>query len=237
MTISIPNSKTASVTITDPAPGAPSELSLIYGDDVYKPLEETSEAFILLENHLKSLPSTAGIKVADFGAGSGQFAVWTKNFFPDTDVHAYEIDPNAEKYINANAELYGVAVTAHITDVANISDSEEFDAIISSPPFIPEVVKTMPGGQNLIDNHRVDPEVSVFGGYKGLAVSQIFIEKAGKTLKSGGILVSVHSVLQGDDIQQILEANGFGNITRSTQTIDYAFTNISNAGYTVAYKN
>lgn len=240
MTISIPGSKiaTQNISAANNSSGGAAELKFIYGDDVYQPLSNTSLAFVLLENHLKSLPSTAGLKIADFGAGTGQFAALTKKLFADTDVHAYEIDANAEKYQDANKELHNVEFTSHITNVSAISDSEEFDAIISSPPYIPEIAKTMAAFSGAA---LLGPASTVYGGFKGLEVSQLFIEKAGKTLKSGGILVSVHSAMQSADISELLEANDFENISlvsKDSLVVGAVPSEIDlvSIAYTVAYK-
>lgn len=239
MTTSIPESTMLTVEVlpeNNKRTGTATELKMIAGPDVFTPLHDTSLAFKLLEDHLDSLSSTSGLKIADFGSGTGQFAVWTKNLFPDTDVHAYDIDPNTEKYINANAELYNVDITTHIMDVDDIANTEKFDAIISTPPFFPEALKKLEHTKLDMGIHLDDPDISKFGGLNGLQYSKVFIEKAGKTLKSGGILVSVHSILQGDNIDQMLRDNGFENILRKPTDIDSTLITLCSPSFTIAFK-
>ena len=224
--ISIPDSTVVSKTFDG------IELRVVTGPDVYQPLDQTSPAFTLLHDHLKTLESTEGLKIADFGSGTGQFSVWTKNVFPDTEVHAYDIDPNTEKYQDANKELSNVDFTSHIMNVRDIPSTEEFDAIISSPPFIPDVVKKI----GIADYLNDFPEVSIFGGYKGLEVIDIFIQKAGETLKSGGCLVQVHSPSQTEDVEELLVNNGFSGIDTWAPNVPTQLK-LDEAMFTIAFKN
>lgn len=234
MTISIENSRRESITNSV---GAVREM--ITGSDVYQPLKETSHATIAMGQELQALEAAdalGGIKVADFGSGTGMHAVFAKFVFPGLEVHAYENDPNAEKYILANAELYNVDITTHIMDVADISDNEEFDIVISSPPYYPLVLKTL----RLSGVHAGDPDSAVYGGVDGTDVQAVFIAKAGNVLKPGGFIVVVHSRPQKEAVDAMLAENGFGtpvthdlaNVASNADELD-----LVNAVFTVAYKN
>jgi release factor glutamine methyltransferase len=234
MTISIENSRTESITNSV---GAVREM--ITGPDVYQPLKETSHTTVAMGQELQALEAAdelGGLRVADFGSGTGQNAVWAKFVFPGLEVHAYDNDPNAEKYILANAELYNVDITTHIMDVADISNDEEFDIVLSNPPYYPAILKTL----HLAGSHSDDPDSAVYGGVDGTDVQAVFIAKAGNVLKSGGFIVAVHSRPQKEAVYTMLIQNGFGtpvtydlaNVADKTDELD-----LVNAVFTVAYKN
>lgn len=211
------------------------DISLITGEDIYQPLSETAFAWRVLKDELNKLDSLAGKSFADFGAGSGQFAVWTKANFPDLAVTAYEIDPNAEKYIDANILHVGLApgdVEVVIDDIANITGTDLFDAVISTPPFVADSVKKLA----INYPHEGDPEATVFGGYKGLEFHPAFLRKAFDTLKPGGFVVTVSARSQKNDIAEILDAIGFTTITYSEDENASELLPLVDAGFTLAFK-
>lgn len=226
MTISIPGS------IVKSATDGSETLSMITGSDVFQPLSVTSAAFVLVKRELNKLSSLDGLKLADFGTGTGQLAVWSKKYFPALEVHAYDNDPNAEKYVLANAELNNVDITAHIMDVADISNSDKFDIVISTPPFFPEVLKKL----NYVGVHSQDPETSTYGGTHGLDVQQVFITKAASVLNAGGFIVTAHSLAQKDAVHAMLTEAGLSDIDTLVVDNKEEF-NVVDAIYTVAYKN
>ena len=234
MTNSIPNSTVESITNSSGV-----VRSMITGADIYQPLKETSNAMVAVGQELQELEAAdalGGLRLADFGSGSGQLAVWAKFVFPGLEVHAYDNDPNTEKYMLANAELYGVDITAHIMDIADLPDSADFDIVISNPPYYPEILKRL----GHAGAHLNDPDSAVYGGASGLEFQPLFISKAAGVLKSGGYIVAVHSLPQKEDIYSILAENGFGtpvthdlnNVRENTEELDLA-----DAVFTVAYKN
>lgn len=212
-------------------------LSLCTGPDVYQPLTETAYAVVVAKNELDKLSSKNGVVVADFGAGTGQLGLALKTIFPELTVKLYEKDPAAEKYIVENttvhAHLPADAVEVNIMDVASINGKTRFDAIISCPPYYADIVKTLP---NISHPHTNDPDTAVYGGYKGLEVQTIFLDKAAQTLKTGGFVVVVHARSAKDDINAMLVERGFNNITYSQDPNLSDLMPIVDAGFTVAYK-
>lgn len=226
MTISIPGSTKVSATNPDNV-----TFELFTGPDVYQPLLETTMAVDVFFKPYEDLGKPSGFKVADFGAGTGALGIMVKKTYPQLDVALYDNDPNAEKYMLANAELHNVDVETNIMDVADIS-GVEFDAIISSPPYIPIILKKLAN----VGTHMEDPDNTVFGGYKGLEVADVFITKAAEVLKTGGYLVEVHSHAQTEDIHTLLENNGFSNIVTSRLNVPTDL-DLLDAVFTIAYKN
>lgn len=226
MTISIPGSTKLSRTNS-----SNETIEIITGPEVYRPFLDTFWSLVPFFREYVELGTPDNYKVADFGAGGGQLGVFVKNRYPQTDVHLYEIDPAAEKYILANAELYNVDVSVNIMNVADITATGEFDAVISTPPFLPEVLKKL----EWHGHHSADPENSIFGGYKGLEVISLFIEKSSQVLKSGGLLVQVHSYPQTAEVNSMLEAAGF--TVKENIRLEPMKFELEEAAFTIAYKN
>lgn len=212
-------------------------LALVTGPDVYQPLTETAYAVVVAKNELDKLTSKAGLVLGDFGSGTGQLGLALKNIFPELTVKLYEKDAAAEKYILENTTTYAGlaadAVEVNIMDVADINGNTKFDVIISCPPYYADIVKTLP---NVSHPHTNDPESAVYGGFKGLEVQTVFLDKAAQTLKTGGFVVVVHARSAKEDISSMLTERGFSNITYSQDPNLSDLMPIVDAGFTVAYK-
>ena len=211
-------------------------IKMVGGPQVYAPLQETSFAFIPLETHMDTLSTTTNVKIADFGAGSGMIAVFAKKKWPQADVYAYENDHEAIVYIEKNVEYAGLAagsVNINEMSVADIPAEQKFDVVVSTPPFVPDIVKTIPS----IDNpHRNDPQHTVYGGYKGLDAQKIFIESAAAHLNDGGFLVTVGARSQKEDIQNLLIEAGFTNIAYLEDPNHQKNLTVVDAGFFTATK-
>lgn len=209
-------------------------LHMYSGPDVYQPYRETGNLWTYMREEFEKKDSLVGLKFAEFGAGTAAFSVMTKKYYSDLDVYAYDNDPNSEKYMVANSELHNVSININIQDVADISDSEQFDFIVSSPPFYAYQKDSMDlaiiGSPN-----KQDPESSMYAGETGLEIQAIFLEKAGKTISQGGAVLVTHLEGQTTDIYALLELNGF-TVDRTTDqraTVGSAIDCV----YTIAYKN
>jgi release factor glutamine methyltransferase len=227
MTISIPNSTKVSKPNSDNV-----IIEMITGPDVYQPLQETAPALEVFFKQYRDMGTPENFKVADFGSGTGQLGILVKRTYPQTEVSLYENDANAEKYILANAELHNVDVSVNMVDVATIDAPAYFDAVISSPPFLPEILKRI----NWHGNNSDAPETAIFGGLKGLEVIDVFILKAAQVLKTGGYIVQLHSHPQTADVVSLLENAGFSNMEtfrlNSPEELD-----LEEAVFTLAFKN
>jgi methylase of polypeptide subunit release factors len=227
MTILIPNSIKVSMPNSDGV-----IIEMITGADVFQPLKETTPALEVFFKQYRDMGTPDNFKVADFGSGTGQLGILVKRTYPQTEVSLYENDVDAEKYIRANAELHAVDVSVNMMDVADITATAEFDAVISSPPFLPEILKKI----NWSGNHNSDPETAIFGGYRGLDVTKVFIAKAAEVLKPGGYIVQTHSHPQTEDVVALLGDAGFSNI-ETFRLNDPSELDLEEASFTLAFKN
>jgi len=212
-------------------------ISLTSGPDVYQPLAETTPAWPIMKNLIDAAPSQDGLVFGDFGTGTGQFAIFAKWTFPGMTVKAYDNDPAVQKYVEENlvthAGLTADAVELNIMDVADIDPDTEFDFIISTPPYYADVIKTLP---SISHPHVEDPDSAVFGGFKGLEVQAVFLDKAAQTLKAGGAILVVHARTAKDDVADMLTQRGFTNLSYHQDANPSELMPIVDAGFTVAYK-
>lgn len=74
--------------------------------------------------------------ILDIGTGSGIIPIILKKNFPDAEIFAIDISEDALKVANRNAENLKVEIEWLLQDYLNTSLPEEFNVIISNPPYI-----------------------------------------------------------------------------------------------------
>lgn len=102
------------------------------------PRHETEEWVDTLIQRLKDVTSIK--KILDIGTGSGAIAIALAKHFPQAQVMAVDINPQAISLTAKNAEINGVKnITGILSDLFdNIPADEKFDLIVSNPPYIPQ---------------------------------------------------------------------------------------------------
>lgn len=99
--------------------------------DVLIPRPETEE---LVEWILQSL--SPGAEVLDIGTGSGCIAITIKSKRADVKVSAMDISEGALATAKRNAALHHTDIEFLQEDVLNYSTEQNFDIIVSNPPYI-----------------------------------------------------------------------------------------------------
>jgi len=79
-------------------------------------------------------------RILDIGTGSGCIAIGLKHAFPTAEVTGVDVSQAALEIATNNAERLGIPVLWQCADVLHGKDiyDQEFDLIISNPPYIPE---------------------------------------------------------------------------------------------------
>ena len=182
--------------------------TMLTNDNVFPPFTATQYITEVLKNYVAdNSVDLAGKKIAVYGAGVGNVALGVKWNHPDATVIAYENHEESFNFIQPNAELVGLSITAKKEDVTTLSD-EKFDVIVSCPPYLPQILVNLPVSHSW---ENAPAEVTM-GGYKGMEKVQSFADSAVNNLKKGGIFVTLHSTLQTSDVAAYLEI-AFKNIT------------------------
>jgi len=142
-------------------------------------------------------------RIVDVGTGSGCIALALAKELPLAEVHAVDISKEALEIARSNAARLSLEkrVCFQESDLLAFStEGEEFDFIVSNPPYISAMER-----ESLQREVRdFEPEVALFGGKMGLDVIERLAQQAGLMLKSGGWLVMEIGTGQQIHIQQLL---------------------------------
>ena len=183
------------------------ELPIIVNKSVLIPRPETEE----LVEWIVSEIGGKKMSVLDIGTGSGCIACSIKKYAHNANVEAWDISKNALKTAKMNAKLNNVQIKFKQIDILNYhyNNKEEFDVIISNPPYVTEKEKTFIQPNVL----NYEPHSAIFvPNEKPLLFYEKIIEFSHTVLKSGGHLFFEINQLFGNDIVNLLKYNDFENI-------------------------
>lgn len=184
-------------------------LTFKVGEGVLIPRADTE---ISVETALELVKDNAKPKIADFCAGSGAIALAMASQLKDCEIYAVELFDEAYGYLTQNiAQLdknnFVKAVKADVLgDISALPNG--LDIIVSNPPYI-----TADEMKELSDEVRCEPETALFGGDDGLKFYRAIAESAKILLNDGGWLVFEAGWKQAQDIKNIIEQNGFTDIS------------------------
>jgi release factor glutamine methyltransferase len=132
-------------------------------------------------------PSPHGLRIADVGTGSGAIALALAKELPSAEIHATDISPAALEVARANAARHELnsRIAFHHGDLLAGLLREEFDFIVSNPPYVGESEEE----QVQLEVRKFEPRNAVFAGPTGLEVIERLIPQALETLRPGGWLV------------------------------------------------
>ncbi len=175
-------------------------LSFHVTPDVLIPRPETEH---LVEAAIKRLQNHPNPRIADVGTGSGAIAVVLAHAMPNAHVIALDISAAALDVASRNAQRNGVAERIHFTEsdlLAAVAD-EQFDAIVSNPPYIAESeCKTLPK-----EVREYEPSLALFAGPTGLEIYRRLIAAAHAQLAPRGWLLMEIGHGQRDAIETMLQ--------------------------------
>jgi len=100
------------------------------------PRPETEELVEIAAKKLRTRADLSGIRVLDIGTGSGIIAIMLKLLFPHTEVTAMDISADALLIAKKNAEMHKVDIKFETADYLNCELQQQYDLIISNPPYI-----------------------------------------------------------------------------------------------------
>jgi release factor glutamine methyltransferase len=181
-------------------------LELAVGPGVFVPRPETEQVAQFAIDALRAVPSPEPIGV-DLGTGSGAIALAMATEVPQARILAVENSPEAFIWARRNVEESGAAnarvVFVDLADALPDLDGT-VDVVVSNPPYIPaEAIPRDP------EVRLFDPPAALYGGQDGLDVVRTISHVAQRLLHLGGTLVLEHGELQGQEIRDILTADGW----------------------------
>ncbi len=162
------------------------------------------ETELLVEAVLHQLPKHQPLRIADIGSGSGAIAIAIAHHLPQATVTALDISPEALAIARRNAETHHVSNRIRFlqSDLLTTVPGETFDAILSNPPYVPNV--DHPTLHPQVRDH--EPPTALFAGADGLEIYRRLIPAARAALVPNGLLALEFGHGQREALQQFLTA-------------------------------
>ncbi len=149
------------------------------------------------------------LAVADLGTGCGAIAIALAAERPEWRVLATDIHEHALEIARSNAHRLGIHnIGFRHGDWLHALPEEEFDLIVSNPPYIREDDEHLMQG-----DVRFEPRDALAAGPEGLDALRAIIFSAGTHLKPGGWLLLEHGFDQSPAVSELLEKARFTDIT------------------------
>ena len=124
--------------------------------------------------------------VLDMCTGSGCLAILAALAFPNAEVDAADISPDALKVAQRNVADYALQDRVHLIEsdlFANLKD-RQYDLIISNPPYVDAAsVAALP------QEYRHEPKLALGSGTDGLDATRAILKQAAAHLNPGGLLI------------------------------------------------
>ena len=179
-------------------------LTFLVNEKVLCPRQDTE---ILVEEVLRNLHD--GMRILDIGTGSGCILLSLLHYSNDCIGVGADISEKALQMARENAKRLGIERAAFIkSDLFETVDGR-FEMIVSNPPYIRsgEIAHLMPE----VKDH--EPHIALDGGEDGLFFYREIARRAKEYLTGGGMLFYEIGCEQGEAVREILEEEGFREIT------------------------
>ncbi len=184
-------------------------LTLSVGEGVLIPRADTECLCIEAARRLMGMDAPRAL---DLCAGSGCVGLGIASIYPDVQVTAVELSPEALPYLRENVARYpnlSVAVVQAdvLTDAAQFADG--WDLLVSNPPYIP--TEDLPGLQREVQH---EPALALDGAADGLRFYRAIAEQWIPKLRTGGVCAVEVGIGQAADVAALFEAAGLTDIRR-----------------------
>jgi release factor glutamine methyltransferase len=163
------------------------------------------ETELLVELALERLPPRG--RVLDMGTGSGAIAVSLAHTRPDAQASALDVSKDALALAARNAASNGAAVRFLESSWYDAVGSEQFDLIVSNPPYIAA------GDRHLSEGDlRFEPTGALTDHADGLSALRTIIGGAARHLPPQGWLLMEHGYDQSEAVRELLRQAGFSEV-------------------------
>lgn len=174
----------------------------LVNNHVLIPRPETEELVYWIENETQP---KASLNVLDIGTGSGVIAISLKKVRPDFEVVATDISSMAIDLAKSNAKLNKVDIEFLREDILSLHSSlnfEDFDIIVSNPPYIDTLEQAQMGSSTL----AFEPELALFANNQGMAFYQNFAERLAKSSRTDQKLFVELNEFRAEEIGKIFHS-------------------------------
>ena len=166
------------------------------------------------------------IRIVDVGAGSGAIALALASELPQGEIHGCDISDDALEMarINAARLALGSRVLFRKSDLLEIYTGEQFDFVVSNPPYVGEAEADKVQKQV----REFEPKIAVFSGEQGIDIYRRLVPQAFDLLRPGGWLVmeigfsteaQVKDLLAGwSEVQTTADLQGIPRVVAARKT-------------------
>ena len=168
-------------------------------------LDPRPDTETLVDWALERLPPDAPARVLDLGAGSGAIALAIARHRPQAHVLATDASAGALAVARANAERLALAVDWRRGDWWAPVAGEQFDLVVSNPPYIADGDPHLPALAH-------EPRQALASGADGLDDLRRIIAGAPAHLRPGGWLLLEHGWDQAAKVRALLAAAGLTQV-------------------------
>lgn len=182
-------------------------LTLAVGEGVLIPRADTE---VLCEEAARRLAHVPNARVLDLCAGSGCVGLGTASLCPHVQVTAVELSNAALPYLEKNVARYpSYAVSVRQADVlADYGEfGDEWDAILSNPPYIPSA-----DCDTLMREVQREPRLALDGDEDGLRFYRVIASHWCRKLRRGGFCAVEVGIGQAADVAALFACAGLTEI-------------------------
>ena len=133
------------------------------------------------------IPDAAAVQsTLDLCTGSGCLAVLLAHYYPNADVDATDISPDALTVAQRNVADHGLQDRINLirSDLLSNLTEKTYDLIICNPPYVTSMAM-----EELPAEYQHEPRIALAGGDDGLDAVRVVLAKAPQFLAPNGLLV------------------------------------------------
>ena len=179
-------------------------LDLLVSPAVLIPRPETEHVVETVLELVKEYPfdGPGRLKLLDVGTGSGCIALALASELPHAEIHACDISEEALEIARVNAArlALGGKVLFRKSDLLSVYAGEQFDFVISNPPYVGE--RDADKVQKQV--REFEPKIAVFSGCEGMEIYRRLVPQAHEHLRPAGWLVAEIGYSEEDNVRNLL---------------------------------
>jgi release factor glutamine methyltransferase len=156
-------------------------------------------------------------RLVDVGTGSGCIALALASELPQVEIQACDISDEALEMARINAARLGLVgkVLFRKSDLLSAYSSQQFDFIVSNPPYVGEADADKVQKQV----REFEPKIAVFSGHEGMDIYRRLIPQAREHLRPGGWFVTEIGFSEEAKVRELLEGWADIQVTTDLQGI------------------